>query len=164
LVWANIPREAVLNHFPLSDLLSLADRDPRSANILHLEHFEPGRRTLAVSSLLREEQTVLSNHTARAIGCVTKTFGLDGEDVEVHHIREFVGRLVDGWQIRGDSSYGIHTVNSHAYAFAATLGHRAQYLQDIMKAFVDGMQQGTANIAYYARRGPCRNTRRTRTT
>jgi hypothetical protein len=155
LIWADVPRQAIISHLPLGDLVM----DQDCAELLNLDEFEPGRRTLQVSSRLRERNIVLNTVVAGALGKIAKSC-LRGDAVHLHHVREFVGRFVDGWSL--NNAVNQHAQNKSAHAFAVAFDHDLHSVCDIMKAFLDGMQEGTDVLAYYARRRRSNN-RRVRT-
>jgi hypothetical protein len=129
------------------------------AELLSLDNFESGRRTLQVSSRLRERNTILNTASARALGKIAKSC-ICGDAVHLHHIREFVGRFVDGWSL--SSAVTQHVQNRSAHAFAVAFDTDLYSVCDIMNAFKDGMQDGADVLAYYAcRRRP--DSRRVRT-
>lgn len=151
VVWGTIPREAVICHFALSDLLAFLSTNHSCGEILDLDAFEPDRSTLQVSSVLRAKNTTLNIVTARAIGQITKTF-LGREGVDIHHIKEFIARLVDGWGINSLITHDIHMQRLISRAFAEAFGSDYHLLQALMGAFEDGIQEGTQALAFYARR------------
>jgi hypothetical protein len=133
--------------------------DQGCADLLCLEEFKPGRRTLQVSSRFRERNTILSIDSARALGTIAKTC-LGGDSVHLHHVKELVGRFVDGWSINNPVTG--HMKNSLARAFALAFDSKLHSTNSIMEAFNNGMQEGTDVLAYYAlRRRP--GTHRTQT-
>jgi hypothetical protein len=144
LIWANLPREAILSHFPLSNLYSLPTN---TQAFLSLDEFEPTRKTLKVSSRLKEKSIVLNTNTARAIGCIAKAFGMDRGNVSVMHIRDFVSRIIDGWQV--GESYNDSNI---ALTFTMSLASQIYSTQDMITAFQSGVQQGRDTVAYYSRR------------
>jgi hypothetical protein len=150
MVWANIPWECICTHFPLADLISLYDEDHTVANFLHLHEFTAGRKTIALSAALRENNITLTPSTAAAMGRVAKLFGLDRAGVALHHIETFVARLVDGWSIIDNASG--HT-NDISCAFAEALGSRAYRRQEVMGVYLAGVKEGTETLAFFERRG-----------
>ncbi|KAH8726813.1 hypothetical protein GQ44DRAFT_704849 [Phaeosphaeriaceae sp. PMI808] len=86
------------------------------------------------------------------MGLVCKQFGLDNELVKYEHIQEAVARIVDGWKISYNASNTY--IDPMAMAFATSLNSRIHRNEDIIQAFVNGIQQGTKVIAFYARRRP----------
>jgi hypothetical protein len=149
MIWASIPREAILAHCPLSDLHLLSNSGQA---FLSLEEFRPGRRTLEVSARLREKNTILSTTTAQSMGAMAKIFGMDQNNVSLIHIQDIVSRIVDGWQVGEGHPRDIHTMSSIASSFAFSLGSRTHRIQDVIAAFLEGTQQGMDTIAYFARR------------
>ncbi|KAG9189682.1 hypothetical protein G6011_06550 [Alternaria panax] len=135
-------------------LQDLADSDERSANLLSLEEFRPGRATKHISDKLRHDQFVLKKNSARRIAAVARTFKMDGVNVKLAHIQDFVACFVDGWKINENPLDGSDARIRIAAAFATTLASRAHRAQDVMHAFQDGFQQGAQTIAYYSRRRP----------
>jgi hypothetical protein len=154
MVWASVPRAAIITHFALSDLRYLASNSPSCADVMNLDEFQPGRRTRQVSDQMRAKKTILNTATARALGKISRTFGLNGGNVSVEHIQEFIARLVDGWQVSKHPLNNIHTNSSIATTFAISLNSQIHRVQDVMVAFLNGIQQGTNTIAYYSRRRP----------
>jgi hypothetical protein len=150
MVWANIPWECICTHFPLADLISLYDEDHTVANFLHLHEFTAGRKTIALSAALRENNITLTPSTAAAMGRVAKLFGLDRAGVALHHIETFVARLVDGWSIIDNASGHINDISC---AFAEALGSRAYRRQEVMGVYLAGVKEGTETLAFFERRG-----------
>jgi hypothetical protein len=89
---------------------------------------------------------------AEAIGRIARTFGLDRTDVHLEHIKDFVSELVNGWTLQCSQLGDLHTMSSYATTFAMTLQSQRHRLQDVMGAFIDGCQEGTRIIEFYARR------------
>jgi len=158
--WASIPVESVIQRFSLSELGTLAHASDSCAELLGLEEFRPGRTVPQVVARLRERNIGLRPD---AMGRLARTFGLDGAEVHLDHIRDFVTSLVDGWTPQCDQLEDAHTMSSHAMTFATSLRSRTRvhHLQEIMGAFLDGCRQGNENIQFYARRK--RNVYRRRT-
>lgn len=148
IIWANLPRSAIISHFPLIHLQDLATTDQICADFLNLQDFHPGDRTPTVASRLRDQNLTLSTSTAQAMGLMAKTFGLDGE-ANLLHIEEFVSRIVDGWSVQRD----IHALSTTASVFAMALQSQKYRLQDVMSAFCGGIEKGLECVALYARRG-----------
>jgi hypothetical protein len=109
---------------------------------------------------MKEKNIVLNTATAHAMGSISRVFGMHCNNVTLEHIQTFISRLVDGWQIQENDVNDIHT-SSVTTTFAMSLSSQIHRIQDVMTAFMNGMQQGTDIIAYYARRRP--NFQRTRT-
>jgi hypothetical protein len=160
MVWASVPRAAILTHFPLADLRALSNSSLSCAEIMNLDEFLLGRRTFHISNKLKEKDILLNTATARAMGAISRVFGMHGDNVTLEHIQIFISRLVDGWQIQEKEVNDIHTRSSIAMTFAMSLSSQEHRIQDVMTAFMNGMQQGTDVMAYYARRRS--NSRRTR--
>jgi hypothetical protein len=149
MIWANIPSECICTHFPLADLISLYDEDHTVTNLLHLQEFTAGRKTMALSAALREKNMTLTPSTAAAMGRVAKLFGLDRAGVALHHIETFVARLVDGWSIIDNASGHINDISC---AFAEALKSRAYRRQEIIGAYLAGIKEGTETLAFFERR------------
>lgn len=152
IVFCNIPREAVLHDVSLAELIDLAESNSAAGNILQLQEFQAGRRTSFVASQLRAQNITLDANTARVMGLVCKVFiGLE-TNVQVHHLQDLVACLVDSWYITHTSAQDIHTMSRSATAFATALSSRNHHTRDIMSAFINGIDQGTRTLNYYARR------------
>jgi hypothetical protein len=151
MFWGFIPIEAVLHHFSLSHLELLAQESPNCAQLLGLEKFQPKRSVPQVAAELRDRNIPLR---ADAIGRIAQTFGLNGANVHLNHIKDFVTSVVDGWSMQCDQLDDVHTMSTHATTFATALQSKSREhnLQDVMGAFIDGCRQGTENIKFYARR------------
>lgn len=72
--------------------------------------------------------------------------------VTLGHISDLVSRLVDGWSIMNHATTDIHTMSSLAAIFATSLGpHAAGYtLQEVMAAFMEGVEHGTHCLAHWS--------------
>jgi hypothetical protein len=149
MIWANIPSECICTHFPLADLISLYEEDQTVANILHLQEFTAGRKTMALSAALREKNITLTPSTAAAMGRVAKLFGLDRAGVALYHIETFIARLVDGWSIIDNASGHINDISC---VFAEALKSRAYRRQEIIGAYLAGIKEGTETLAFFERR------------
>jgi hypothetical protein len=104
-----------------------------------------------VSSLLQNDDIVLNTTIARAICRIAKTFGINGDNVELQHIKEFVERMADGFQIRDNSPHNVRN-RTYAAAFATDLGHPRHRVQDVIDAFLEGMEAGNDTIKHFASR------------
>jgi hypothetical protein len=154
MVWASVPRAAILAHFPLASLRALSNSSQSCANILNLDEFHLGRRTGHVSTQLKEKSITLNTMTARAMGSISRVFDMHGTKVSLDHIQDLIARLVNGWQISNHHAKDIHTMSSIATTFAMALSSKVHRAQDVMVAFQNGVQQGTDIIAYYSHRRP----------
>jgi hypothetical protein len=132
---------------------------PTCYDLLSPEVFRPGRPTLSISNELRERNIVLNADIARAMGQITKTLGLGGKHVKLGHIKDCCARLIDGWGIQCTQISDSHTMSTVAMTFAMTLSSESEEynLQKISRAFIDGIEQGLACIAFYTRRSGYRN-------
>ena len=164
MVWSDLPASTILSYFPLADLQSLSDHDHSCSEILSLECIQPGRRTHFVSSQMRERNKILNTNTARAIGSVSRTFGMHRKDVSLTHIRDLIASLVDSFKVQENSATDIHTASSIASTFALALRSREHLHQHVMQAFQDGVKQGIDTINYYSGRGRGRGRRHAATT
>ncbi|KAH7073382.1 hypothetical protein FB567DRAFT_633216 [Paraphoma chrysanthemicola] len=152
LVWANIPASAVIQSFSLADLIDLSDSCITTGNLLQLPEFVAGRRTQSIAAILRERNVTLDTSTAQALGKISKQFGLDDVHVELSHVRDFLSCMVDSWYINYDLGTGTRPPATMASIFANALCSRGHHKEDIMNAFIDGVEQGTRTIAFYARK------------
>ncbi|KAF7672187.1 hypothetical protein GT037_009697 [Alternaria burnsii] len=152
MVWASVPAAAIISHFPLSKLRQLSNQEKTCEDILSLNEIESGRRTQHVSSQLRDKNNAISVSTSRAMAMVSRIFGMHRCSVSLTHIKGLVSSLVDSFQLEQVSSQSNYTSRMISRAFAVTLRSRAHCIQDIEVAFKDGVEQGTATIAFYARR------------
>jgi hypothetical protein len=161
MVWASVPAAAVLSHFPLSDLRVLANRDQACEDILNLDEIQCGRKTPYVSSLLREKNNVISISTARAMGLVCQAFGMHSDGASLLHIQGLTASLVDSLHLTAGPLSNFRTSARVARSFALSLRSRIHLVQDVEIAFVDGVEQGLATIAFFTRRRPAAPRRRT---
>jgi len=145
---ASIPREAIIHHFSLAELISLWDTNSAVRNLLQLHEFQTGRKTIAVSTSLREHGSTLDDHSAYAIGLVCMKFGLNNDIVALHHIQSLVRCLVDGWSIKKSATTNLPSAGR---LFAEALGSR-HMASDVSSAFNEGFNEGNANLEYFARR------------
>jgi hypothetical protein len=163
LIYAQLPKSAILHRIQLGELERLATEDLDVSRLLNLQLFTEKSSTRTVSKRLRKERLILNPNTARAMGKVARVFGLGGSAVTKLHISDFVTCLTDGWAIRADPSHDIHTMADLANRFAIALGPRnlSLHIQDIIAAFMDGFERGTQNLARFSRRRPQAKCRRT---
>lgn len=130
-------------------MISLWDVNNGVRSLLQLDTFQAGRNTLTVSSSLREHGTTLDIHSAKAMGLVCRQLGLNNVHTAAQHIKCAVSCLVDGWHVRRDSTLNIRDA---ALTFATALGSRRHAATEVTAAFVDGIEQGTASLEYFAKR------------
>ncbi|KAB2108063.1 hypothetical protein AG0111_0g4548 [Alternaria gaisen] len=154
MVWASVPAETIISHFPLSELRQLSNQEKVCEDILSLNEIESGRRTQYVSSQLRDKNNAISVSTSRAMAMVSRIFGMHRNKTSLAHIKGLVSSLVDSFQLKQVLSESHYTSSIIARAFAITLRSQAHSVQDIELAFQDCVQRGTATIAFYARRRP----------
>jgi hypothetical protein len=150
LIWANLPRAAIVHHLPLTDLVVLYDTDSNVSHLLSLEKFVAGRKTQTLSAQLRERHIVLDIHSASAMGRIAKLFGLDGS-IKIKHVEEFVAELLHGWSVYASMDVDIQRV---AMAFARSLGSRVHEVKEVTDAFKKGINASNEMIAYFAKRRP----------
>ncbi|KAF2788135.1 hypothetical protein K505DRAFT_315451 [Melanomma pulvis-pyrius CBS 109.77] len=163
IIWGDLPNSAILHTFNISELNHLISTSPPCAKLLNLDLFDGASRTRAISQQLREKGITMTKDTAKAMGKIAKVFGLDGPDVTYLHIDEFVTSLIDGWTIQGCPVNDIHTA-SHLgmhFALAMECSRSPLNIQQIMGAFIDGIEHGARNINYFAARCPRFERRRT---
>jgi hypothetical protein len=161
MVWAALPAAAVVSHFSLSELRELSNNDQACADVLCLDEIQSGRKTQYVSSQLRAMNNVISIGTTRAMAFISRTFGMHRNSASLAHIQGLVASLVDSFQLKQVSSDRSYTSRNIAKTFAVSLRSRAHSVQDVEGAFQDGVQQGTATIAFFTRRRPTAPRRRT---
>jgi hypothetical protein len=130
-------------------MISLWDMNGGVHSLLQLDTFQAGRNTLAVSSSLCEHGTTLGTRSAKAMGLVCRQLGLNNVNIAAHHIKCAVSCLVNGWHVRRDSTLNIRNA---ALTFATALGSRRHAATEVMAAFFHGIEQGTANLEYFAKR------------
>ncbi|KAJ4989817.1 hypothetical protein SVAN01_04654 [Stagonosporopsis vannaccii] len=153
IVWGNINSEAVLCVLNLEQLINDLHDDEDCRQLLNFDAFKPSTTTNAIASTLREKNAILNKGNARAMGKAAKMFGMNKINVTLLHIQDFVARLLDGWTIERPVSIDMQTMSTLAATFATFLGaHAGGYiLQDIMGAFINGVEQGTRCIAHWSR-------------
>ncbi|KAJ4293110.1 hypothetical protein N0V90_008392 [Kalmusia sp. IMI 367209] len=161
LIWANIPPPAILKTFPLSDLITMAEK-PIFKNILAFETIKPSRPTQAtlspprkstrsIAQHLKNRNMTMTAHVARTIGEFARTFGLDSPGIKLNYISDFVAGFVDSYGI-ADPQMDIHTQSSISSAFAVALCSKTIHVQDLMGAFVRGFQEGRKNLERFSHR------------
>lgn len=98
---------------------------------------------------------MLNSTTARALGKIARIFGLNGSSITLEHLQDFVARLMDGWTITKPEAIDMHTMSSFAATFATAMGsHAGGYtLQQVMGAFIEGVDHGTHCIAHWSKSG-----------
>ncbi|KAH5328607.1 hypothetical protein HBI25_001210 [Parastagonospora nodorum] len=155
LVWGQIKREAIIQEFSLRELILLADAHHSVADLLQLHQFQVGRKTSLVATRLVTKNTRLDAECAEAMATIAKQFGL----VQLGHTENFVARLVDGWSITVSTSLDIELAG---VLFARTLRSSRNSTRDVASAFVKGVEEGVARLAYWSQRRGSR-VRRVRT-
>ena len=152
-IWGDIPSDAVLHTLDLNDLITNLYNDPDCHELLSIDVFEPGIKTNAIAATLREKNVMLNTVTARALGKTAKMFGVNQSSVTLVHMQDFVARIMDGWSITKGQYVDMHTMSSLAAVFAIALGpHEGRYSrQEIMAAFIEGVENGTRCIAHWSR-------------
>lgn len=152
-IWSDIASDAILQTLDLQTLIASLNNDADCHALLNFDVFEPGTATSQIAAALREKRITLNTTTARALGTTAKAFGLAAYNVTLEHLHDFVARVVDGWTIEKADSMDTHTMSSLAAAFATALGpHTAGFtLQDVMGAFIGGIDDGTRCIAHWSR-------------
>ncbi|KAF3046256.1 hypothetical protein E8E11_008418 [Didymella keratinophila] len=152
-VWAEIPDHAVLCTVDLEGLIRELDNDVDCNDLLNFDVFKPDTKTNTIAGALREKNVMLNTSSARALGKTAKMFGMDQHNVTLDHLQDFVARLVDGWTITKPEMIDVHTMSSLASTFATALSpHSGGYgLQQVMGAFIEGVDQGTRCIAHWSR-------------
>ena len=165
-IWGDIPSDAVLHTLNLDDLINNLNNDEESRNLLSFDVFEPGTKTNVIASVLREKNIMLNTMTARALGKIARTFGMAQSNIGLGHLQNFIARLTDGWTIIKADAIDVHTMSSFAVAFATAMGpHATGYnLQDVMGAFIEGVENGTCCIAHWSRSRSSSRHQRFRTT
>ena len=138
-----------MNHFYLADhLQQLSEHDVK---LLNLEAFQSNRKTGDIASEMRDRNTFLSTQSSATIGRLAKLF-LGQAKITAMHITEFVARVVDGFSIHKHSATDIHSMSSIAQAFATAFGpHPLHSHQEIMAAFLDGVEDGRVSSARWSK-------------
>jgi hypothetical protein len=126
--------------------------DSDCRRLLNFDTFQAGARTNHIAGALRERNALLNTTTARALGKTAKLFGMGKSNVTLDHITDFTARLIDGWSITKPDIINIQTLSSLAATFATTLGSHAggHTIQDVMSAFMAGVDHGTLCMNYWS--------------
>ncbi|KAH6620467.1 hypothetical protein C7974DRAFT_234773 [Boeremia exigua] len=150
--WSDIAHDAVLQTFELDQLIDNLNADEGCRELFNFDVFEPGAKTSTIAASLRERNLTLNTTTARALGRIAKLFGMAKDNMNLHHLEDFIARLLDGWTIERPAAIDMHTMSSLAAVFATTLGtHAGGYtLQDVMGGFIGGVDQGARCIAHWS--------------
>ncbi|KAJ8107418.1 hypothetical protein OPT61_g8885 [Boeremia exigua] len=152
MIWADIEREAILHTLDLVDLTEVLNKDDDCRRLMSFEAFDAGKKTNAIASTIREKNITLDIKTAQALGKIARTFGLSKSDVTLPHLEDFIARMMDGWSIE-KAEMDRHNLSSLAATFAVSLGSHAggYHLQEVMGAFVNGVDHGTECAAHWSR-------------
>jgi hypothetical protein len=126
----------------------LADHHTGVSNLLSLETFRPGVRTLTVSSQLNARNVTLNTTAAKAMARVCSQFFLS-PNVKLVHIQELVARVVDGFRINKDASQDL---SSCGMVFAIAFHSGAHRIEDVVEAFIEGLEMGWKAVEFYTRR------------
>jgi hypothetical protein len=103
---------------------------------------------LAVSKELSKHRMTLDASSGTAIARFAHLFGLS-ETYDLQHIKDFVGRVVDGWSI---TQITPRETDDAALAFAVTLGSRLHSKKAVEETFLVGVQNGIETLNYFAKR------------
>ncbi|UPX13729.1 uncharacterized protein EKO05_0004228 [Ascochyta rabiei] len=152
-IWSDIPEDAVLHTLEVDKLIEDLNNDAECRELLHFVVFEAGVKTNAIAAILRERNKTLNTATARALGKIARAFGMGQSNMTLRHLQDFVARILDGWTILRPDVIDMHTMSSLSATFATTLGsHDAGHtLQDVMGAFIRGVDDGVRCIAHWSR-------------
>jgi len=142
--------EAILHTFSLAEL----GGDDAVQGLLRLDLFGTGKSpTRVIAQRLRGLQLQMNPTTAKTFGKIAKIFGLNKPAVTPTHIKEFVSELISGWSIQNAPLSDILAMSELANAFVVALNPQPNFLvQDHMAAFMDGVQRGMGELAFYAPR------------
>ncbi|USP82623.1 hypothetical protein yc1106_09897 [Curvularia clavata] len=151
MVWATVPASTILSHFPIAHLCDLAEKDDICAQILNLDEFRRGRRTRFVSNAMRDKQNLLIPSIAKAMGTIARVFGMHSKKVGLVHIQGLIAALVDSFQLMHNSGDVAHDKDM-AYAFARELRSKRHSMEDVTRAFREGVKQGREIVGYYESR------------
>lgn len=145
----SIPKEAVLHTFAVEDLWELARLDPVCDKILYPQAFQPGRRTKEIAAVLRDRDCILDSGVSGAIGRIARICGM--HELGATHVTEFLARLVDGFYIQHSPTTNMDVTSAIASEFATHLCHTHIAHEDIVKVFLDGINEGTKCAAHWSR-------------
>lgn len=122
-------------------------------DLLSFDVFKPDTKTSKIAGNLRERNVMLNTTTARALGKTANMFGMNQDNITLEHLQDFVARLMDGWTVTKPDRIDMHTMSTLAATFAMSLRSPAggYTLQEIMGAFIEGVDQGTQCIAHWSR-------------
>ena len=167
-IWATLPKEAILHTFTVADIWRLAE-DATCETLVCPTAFELHRKTGAVAAAIKERTCLLNVRIASAMGRLGKLFfGSDRTGVHDRHISEFVARIVDGFAVEKHPATDIQSMSSIAagelyqvlggsqanirVAFAVSFGTHPLYThQQVMGAFLDGVEEGIASVLHWSR-------------
>lgn len=136
----------------MEELYDLCEHDDEAASLLSLAAFQKGRKTPEIASAMRDRRIFLDDSTARAMGRVSNLF-LGDSWASARHITAMVARLVDGWGIQKNEAAPVQGMLSAASEFTVNFGgHRGLSRQEIMTAFIDGIEEGTRCVASWSAR------------
>jgi hypothetical protein len=84
------------------------------------------------------------------MGRVAKVFGMN--KLSRPHVVEFVARMVDGFSVQQTPAADMQTMSTLASGFALGMGSHHTYThQEIMGAFLEGVDEGTKCAARWSR-------------
>ncbi|KAF3045494.1 hypothetical protein E8E12_008071 [Didymella heteroderae] len=151
LVWAGVPRAAIIHYFSLSELQNLSRQEKTCRDILKLDEIIAGRATPTVSRNIGKQKSMLNTQTAKAMAQIARTFAMNGSNASLEHLRSFIAELINGWSINITAELDIHTCSHLASTFATTLLHSSKSVQCIMHAFNEGVKEGARLMTRYGR-------------
>lgn len=152
---ADIPKDAILQTLDLTDLIRRLNNDQDCRQLVNFDLNTDYKTTKDTAATLREIGVVLNMPTARALGKIAKAIGMGRSGVKAEHLSDLVARLIDGWSITKADFLDRHTMSSLSATFATALGpHAGGYtLQEVMAAFLQGVDDGTRCMTHWSRSG-----------
>ena len=100
---------------------------------------------------MRDKQNLLIPSIAKAMGTIARVFGMHSRKVSLVHIQGLIAALVDSFQLvhnSGDLTYD----EDMAYAFAKELRSKEHSMEDVARAFKEGVKKGSEIVGYYESR------------
>lgn len=140
------------------DLISLYEHDEDVAALLSLDIFIARTPTKGLADTFRAKRSTLSASTAAAFGRIAALmFGPSMYNLQ--HVTDLIARLVDGWSITVISPQETDTA---AREFAAHFNTYVHPREDLARAFLQGVENGTKTIKDFENRHSTTRRRRKR--
>ena len=146
-----IPRQTILYVLKLSDMYQLAFSDEDVASTFALDLL--GGTTRQANVALRDKKVRLNARAARAMGKMSRCFGLATQRFTCAHISDFITCLVDGFALHEPPLDDDDAMQQLAAYFVRELGPRESPHTDadVRLAFTEGVARGSKSLVEHGK-------------